>query len=286
MDWLQVDVFAEGPYRGNPLAVLPDAGSLTGRQMQAIASEMNLSESTFVTKVGRDAYEVRIFTPITELGFAGHPTLGTFWALNHLGLVDEEAVQRSRAGETRVWLDADVTWFERTGASGEDLERTDASSTQRIADALGLPVGDLGLEARELGRSGFLRPAFSNAGLEDQLMIPLKNLDALTACRPVPHLLAQLAPVGMYCFTGYKAGVIRARGLFPGAGVAEDPATGSAAGALGLYLASRVGAIDLTIEQGIEIARPSRLEIKASGERVRVGGKCHLVLRGRIEALP
>ncbi|HEX2240408.1 MAG TPA: PhzF family phenazine biosynthesis protein [Actinomycetota bacterium] len=285
--WLQVDVFAEGPYRGNPLAVIQDAASLTGRQMQAIASEMNLSETTFVMDVGRDAYEVRIFTPNSEIGFAGHPTLGTFWALNHLGLLDDDAVQRSRVGETRVWLDGEVAWFERTGTSGEDLERTEAKSSANIAEALGLPLADIGLEARELGRNGLLRPAFSNAGLEDQLMVPLKNLDSLRACRPVPDLLGQLAPVGLYCFTGHRAGVLRARGFFPGVGVAEDPATGSAAGALGLYLASRVGAIDFTIEQGVEMGRPSRLDVSAaSPDRVKVGGKCHLVLSGRIDVLP
>src|SRR4051812_18437050 len=103
MDFVQVDVFAEGPFKGNPLAVFPDAGELSVEQMQAIAREMNLSETTFVTAIARESYDVRIFTPQEELPFAGHPTIGTTWVLKDLGFVGGENVrQRSPVGETVV----------------------------------------------------------------------------------------------------------------------------------------------------------------------------------------
>jgi trans-2,3-dihydro-3-hydroxyanthranilate isomerase len=286
MDFVQVDVFAEGPYAGNPLAVFADAGSLHTHQMQAIASEMNLSETSFVTAVSADAYDVRIFTAQDEVPFAGHPTVGTAWTLRHLGLVTgDELVQRSGAGETEVFVQGDSASFLRSGRSEPDLEDTDPGALRTVAEALGLSPEDVGLEARELGRSGRLRPAFSDAGLR-QLMVPVRSIEALEACRPRPDVLARVAGIGVYCFTAAGAGRVRARGLFPGAGVQEDPATGSAAGALGLYLADRIGDIDLQILQGREIGRPSKIEVEAERGSVRVGGACALVLKGTLEQLP
>ncbi|MBA2427949.1 MAG: PhzF family phenazine biosynthesis protein, partial [Actinobacteria bacterium] len=164
MDFLQVDVFTDEPYGGNPLAVFPEAAGLSRAQMQAIASEMNLSETTFVTGTERDAYSVRIFTPAEELPFAGHPTIGTAWVLKHLVRVSgQEFLQRSSGGVTSVYEEAGRLWFSRSGEAAGDLESTDPTATAAIAKALGVAPPALELEARELGRSGMLRPAFSNA---------------------------------------------------------------------------------------------------------------------------
>jgi trans-2,3-dihydro-3-hydroxyanthranilate isomerase len=287
VEFVQVDVFAESPFEGNPLAVFPEAGELSGAQMQAIAREMNLSETTFVTSTTQqESYDVRIFTPEDELGFAGHPTIGTAWVLDDLGVLKgERFVQRSPAGPTRVTARGDRLWFEREGSSEPDLERRDPDSTARIARALGLAAGDVGLEARELGRPGRLTPAFADAGLR-QLMVPVKDLRALGEARPRPDLLAELTTLGVYCFTAVQAGRLRSRGFFPAVGITEDPATGSAAAALGLYLASRLGSIAVEVRQGVEMGRPSRILLEAETGGVMVGGSCHRVLSGRTERLP
>ena len=286
VDFVQVDVFAEAPYRGNPVAVFPEAGNLTGGQMQAIASEMSLSETAFVTSASPERYEVRIFTPTQELGFAGHPTLGTAWTLRRAGVLTAERVeQRSAAGSTPVGFSGDVVWLERSGVVGPDLGATNPSVYARLAKALGLDESDIGLEARELGRPGRLLPAFADAGLR-HLIVPLRDLGALARVALSPAAIAELGAVGAYCFAPVGAGRVRARAQLPGIGVAEDPATGSAAAALGLYLADRTGPIDLTVEQGAELGRPGRLEVSASGPSVRVGGRCALVLTGTLEALP
>lgn len=286
MDFLQVDVFAEAPYEGNPLAVFPDAGGVTAGQMQRIAREMNLSETTFVTGTSHRGYDVRIFTPHSELPFAGHPTIGTAWTLRHLGKwTGGEVVQRSDAGDTPVRADGEELWFERRGSSELDLGVEDPGIARRIASGLGLEMRDIGLEARELGRSGELTPAFADAGLRS-LLVPLRDLGALERVRIDERALGDLTESGAYCFTAVQAGRVRARGFFPEEGIPEDPATGSAAAALGAYIVDRIGPITLEVFQGVEMGRPSRILVRADQEHIRVGGACRLVLTGRLEELP
>ncbi|MFN2389455.1 MAG: PhzF family phenazine biosynthesis protein [Actinomycetota bacterium] len=285
MRFLQVDVFCRGPYTGNPLAVFPEAADLDRSQMQKIASEMNLSESTFVTHADSDSYRVRIFTPRQELPFAGHPTLGTTWVLRHLGLVTaEEVIQESQAGQTVVRVEGERLWFARTGRSGADIEEA-APSFRRLAHGLALEPRDLGLEARELGRNGMLLPAVSGAGI-DQLIVPVRDADTLLRCAPAADLAWDEGVVGFYCFTATQAGRLQARGFFPSLGIAEDPATGSAAASLGVYLAHRLGDIDVEIAQGEQVGRPSTIYLDAEEQSVRVGGRCAHVLTGALEQLP
>jgi trans-2,3-dihydro-3-hydroxyanthranilate isomerase len=286
MRFVQVDVFADSAFRGNPLAVFPDPGELTTGQMQAIASEMNLSETTFVTSHTRDFYEMRIFTPTEELDFAGHPTLGTAWTLRRLDLLEaDEVTQRTRAGDTRVRLGGERSWFVRAGAAETDEDESNPDYSVRLARGLGLGDREVGLEARELGRSGHLRPAFASAGLR-HLVVPLRDLDSLSRARPQPQALPDVNPGGFYCFTAVQAGRIRARAFFTGIGVEEDPATGSGAADLGLYLADRIGPIDVEIVQGVEIGRLSRIHVRARPGAVEVGGACHHVFDGTLAALP
>ena len=287
MDFYQLDVFADAPYRGNPLAVFPDAEGLTREQMQSIAREMNLSETAFVGSSTSDSYDVRIFTPNEELPFAGHPTIGTAWLLRHLGRVTaDRVVQNSAAGTTAVEVTGDMLWFTRAGTVEPDLAENDPSSTARIAATLGLEPIDVGLEARELGRPGRLEPAYTDIGVR-QLMIPVTDVDTLARVQPrADGLRALVGTIGAYCFTAYKAGVVRARGFFPAVGIDEDPATGSAAAGLGIYLADRVGAIELEIHQGVEMGRPSRIGVRAAPGEVSIGGRCELIFTGHLETLP
>jgi trans-2,3-dihydro-3-hydroxyanthranilate isomerase len=288
MRFVIVSVFHTGdPYRGgNPLAVFPDPGDLGPDEMQAIAQTLNLSETTFVTGGDDRSYDVRIFTPGEELPFAGHPTIGTAWTLRHLGrLTGDEIVQRSAAGETRLTDDGEALFFERTGKALPDRADTDERAHLKIARALRLEERDIGLEAYELGRHGLLRPALSEAGLE-HFVVPLRDLDALGRVQVDAGRLAEISSFGCYCFTAVAAGRVRARGFFPGVGIAEDPATGSAAACLGVYLADRVGDIDLYADQGIEMGRPCRMRVIATTDGVRVGGACDLLLSAELERLP
>lgn len=283
MRYLQIDVFSEQPGGGNPLAVFPDAAQLSASQMQAMAAHLGLSETAFVTSVEGEVYDVRIFTPSDELPFAGHPTLGTAWALKHLGLLGTgDVLQRSAAGPTVVAPAGNVLWFTREGSASPDLEATSTTITDEIASALGLAPDEVGLEARTIGRSGHLRPALASAGIE-QLMVPVRDLEILESISVNEERLAAVAQLGAYCFTGMGAGVLRARGLFGPVGVPEDPATGSAAAGLGLYLADRVGKIECRVDQGVQIGRPSVIQIDASAGRVRVGGRCRLDFEAELE---
>lgn len=283
-----VSVFHAGdPFRGgNPLAVFPDAPGLDPAQMQSIAQTLNLSETTFVTPGDESSYDVRIFTPREELPFAGHPTLGTAWVLRHLGRLSGEAfVQRSPAGETEVTVEGDALYFRRIGTAWPDMEATNERAHLRIARALHVEERDVSLEAYELGRAGVLRPALSDAGLQ-HFMVPLRDTQALEKARADASLLSEISPFGAYCFTAVAAGRVQARGFFPATGIDEDAATGSAAACLGVYLADRLGDIELNVDQGIEMGRPSRLSVSAQTTGVRVGGRCDLLLSGELERLP
>jgi trans-2,3-dihydro-3-hydroxyanthranilate isomerase len=268
--YLIVDVFAREPLAGNGLAVFPEPGSVEPGLMQKIAREMNLSETTFVTGTRADGYDVRIFTPSNELPFAGHPTLGTAWVLRHLGiLTGQGATQRSAAGETPVTFDGTHAWLERGGSPGTDLEDVDP-----VLAVLGLSTSDVGFDAAALGAaSSPLRPAITDVGVR-QLMLPLASPSIVQALR---------APAsnpgidGVYCFAPLGPRRVKARFFAPAIGVVEDPATGSAATGLGLYLGARVGEISLQIEQGAEIARPSFISVEAREGSARVGGEVRLV---------
>ncbi len=276
MEFFQLDVFAEEAYAGNPLAVCPDAADLSTEQMQSIAREMNLSETTFVTSYDSDSYSVRIFTPADELPFAGHPTLGTTWLLQHLDRVTGDVVtQRSAAGDTPVTRRGSELWFERGGSA-----QTDAADAAAIATGLGLLEDDIGCT----WEGADLAPAIADAGVE-QLMVPLRDVGVLGRVNVDAAALERAGHDGAYCFTPHEGG-IRARGFWPGFGVTEDPATGSAAAALGLYLADRAGATETAIWQGVEMRRPSRIGLRCEPGRVFIGGNCRLVAQGTLAALP
>jgi trans-2,3-dihydro-3-hydroxyanthranilate isomerase len=285
---VQVDVFTDRPLEGNPLAVFTDARGLSGAEMQALAREMNLSETTFV--LPRDAYterdhgvRVRIFTVEEELPFAGHPTLGT------------AAVLRGGNGPPEIVLDLDVG---RVPVRFEDRTAGPAFGEMRQVDPVFGRLHDRGAVLRATGlREEELDPALPIQTVSTGLpfvILPLRSLAALRALavdwRAANAYLAGTDARFFYAVcreTVDPAARLHARMIFYGG---EDPATGSAAGCAAAWMvANGVAASEerVLIEQGIEARRPSRIFVRAAraGERiadVRVGGQIVEVMRGEL----
>jgi trans-2,3-dihydro-3-hydroxyanthranilate isomerase len=266
--YLIADVFTDVPLQGNQLAVFTDGAGLDGELMQRTAREMNLSETVFVLPAddGADA-RIRIFTPAAELPFAGHPVLGTAFALGeHL---DSDVVRlRTGVGVIPIRLTRDQAQIvfgemDQQVPVPEPFDRTD-----ELLEALHVPASVLPVEAYTNG------PRFVYVALEDEA--------AVAALAPDLGALAALGQLGINCFASDGARA-KTRMFAPTLGVAEDPATGSAAGPLALHLV-RHGRLEvgqrLEIRQGAEIGRPSVLHARVETERVAVGGSAVIVARG------
>jgi len=271
-----VDVFTDRAFAGNPLAVVHGADALEDAQLLAIAREFNLSETTFPSAVAEDAttYGVRIFTPGGEIPFAGHPTLGTAWVLRQHGrLPAGTVVQRCGAGDIEVQVPDDPDGEVRLRATPRDL--SDPLDAEAVAAAVGLSADDVAGEARIAG-----------CGLS-WVHLPVR-VEALARCRPgtgIESLLERsegdpVAGVNVYAVdaqSGPKAAgpAVRSRVFCPDVGVAEDPATGSAAVGLGIVLAVSgllADGGDYTIRQGVEMGRPSTLFGHVDAEQGRATG--------------
>lgn len=270
--YVVVDVFTEQPLAGNALAVFPEPGTVPPDRMQAIAREMNLSETTFVTGIDGDSYDVRIFTPYAEMPFAGHPTLGTAWSLWRGGaLSGTDATQHSAGGATPVRVEGDRVWLRRSGRLGPAIDPGD------IAARIGVEPGAIGMEASIFGARATLEPAVADAGVP-VVIVPFADAAALAAL--VPRADLHVDADGVYCIAPLANGRVKARFFAPELGVFEDPATGAAAAALGVYVGANAGPASFVIEQGAEIRRPSRLHVEAAADHVRVGGNVVAVAEG------
>lgn len=258
---LRYDVFTDRPYAGNPLAVVLDPPALDDAAMQTVAAEMNLSETVFLRRA-RDGWDTRIFTPAVEMPFAGHPTIGAALALADEGLVDDVVVLHEPVGPVPVEL-RDGTATLTTPRAPAPVESADPAD---VVACLGLGLPDL---HPELGPRGW------SAGVPFT-MVTLRDLDALgratldltrwhesVALSDAPDLYL-LVPLD-----GVRGERWRARMFGPGMGIPEDPATGAAAAAACAYLAAVGGDGRIeegwSIEQGVEMGRPSRIRI--AGER-------------------
>ena len=288
------DVFTDTRFGGNPLAVLPNAAGLSDRQMQQIAREFNLSETSFVLppEAGHTR-KVRIFTPGSELPFAGHPNVGTAFILASTG----------ELGELRGPLT--VTFEEKAGlvAIGIEVVAGKVTSCELAApEALSLgktlPVS-LAASALCLAEPDVLAtshpPQVASCGM-DWFFVELVNRAALERCRINPTGFDAVEKEGVrpfiYAYTRSADGFdLRARSFAPSSGVPEDPATGSAGCALA-GLRARVdakpsGSFSFQIAQGVEMGRPSLLVARAektAGEvRTWIGGACVAVSEGQIE---
>jgi trans-2,3-dihydro-3-hydroxyanthranilate isomerase len=287
--FMTVDVFSDRRFCGNPLAVFPDAGDLTDAEMQALAREFNLSETTFVLPPENPAHtaRVRIFTPATELPFAGHPNVGTGFVLAGQGrdrggvMLFEEA-----AGlvEIRVSRDATGAVADTVIAAPQPLSLAEAPSASMLAACVGLAESDIVLAAHA--------PVLASMG--NPFVIAETTDAALGRARPDGSAFASTQDghpqlggrLGLYCYARLGDGGVRARLFAPSLGVGEDPATGSAAAPLaGLLLSlSAEQELRLDIAQGVEMGRPSLLRTHArrdtDGIRATVGGACVAVLEG------
>lgn len=279
-----VDVFADYPLSGNQLCVVPEPIDADADMMKAIAKEIGFSETTFVTRIDDDRYSMRIFTPGGELPFAGHPTLGTAFVLVDEGRITTPAVQEVAAGEFQVAVDlwGSFVWMRQHGpVFGEPLP---SSAHPKVAKAMGLKPRDLHPD---------LPPQPVSTGL-NHLIVPATTVEAVRRASPNPALIGEVTEDAgtdaVYLFALSGEGRVKARLFAPGVGVPEDPATGSAAGSLGAYLASRrarATAGRITISQGEEIGRPSTLhvEVRPDGDswNVLVGGGVWVVGSGAFE---
>ncbi len=306
VSFVTCDVFTDRPFTGNPLLVVPDARGMSTAQMQAVAREINYSESTFVLppKDASHAYLQRTFVPVKEIPYAGHPTVGTAVVMASLGKVASDApdgdvpvtieVGFGPLGLELLKKDGRVArvrmqqgrpeW--KTPVTGDDVKG-------QIAAALGVPFDAL---------HPTLPPQAVGTG-NTFLMVPLASASAVSSAladtRMLNHVERELSVLGLFFFAFDESPGrprIRARMFAPGAGVPEDPATGSAAGPVGVYLALHgampggvvAGRGRFTIDQGVEMGRPSELDVTVLLEAgrpagVRVEGGAVLMMRGEIE---
>jgi trans-2,3-dihydro-3-hydroxyanthranilate isomerase len=293
------DVFTDRQFGGNPLAVLTDARGLSSEMMQQIAREFNLSETVFVLPPDNPAHtrRLRIFTPGAELAFAGHPTVGTAIVLAQIDALD------LRVNPTRIVFEEGVGPVPVT-IQLEAGRPTAAQLTAARLPSAGAPppsaadlAAMLGLEVSDIRQDAYAPEAVSSGGTPFTI-IPLTSRNALARAKLRldywERLLANSWAPTVYpiCFDPELPGSdLRVRMFGPAIGIAEDPATGAAATALGGYLAARAaqrdGTLAWVVEQGFEMGRPSILNVeadKANGEltAVRVGGQAVLVSEGWI----
>jgi trans-2,3-dihydro-3-hydroxyanthranilate isomerase len=301
------DVFTDTPFGGNQLAVIPDARGLTTGQMAAIAREFNFSETVFVLPATdpKHTRRLRIFTPGSELPFAGHPTVGAAFVLAATGEIP------MTGDETRIVLEEGVgpvpvlirakdgkPVFSQLTAAMVPVKGGEGYDPELVASAVSLDAGDLDVHGRYAIESW-------SAGIPF-LFVPLRTLDALARSRirldtweqslrdsPAPEVFLFVEDEASASRAGVRQGdgVVRARMFAPALAVAEDPATGSACAALGGYLAARSdpgeGMLRYTVHQGVEMGRPSRLGVEVdlrsgSIQAVRVGGASVLIASGEL----
>lgn len=307
-----LDVFTDTPFTGNPLAVFPDAQGLSSEQMQKIARELNLSETVFVlppTTV-EGTRRVRIFTPGKEVPFAGHPTVGTAFFLAADGQVElpregGTLVLEEQVGPVPVRVDCRdgrPVSAELTAASPPRETRviwdreTSGALVGLPGEAVGCPGVALGADPGRLGDDDLLLPAFASAGLAF-LIVPVRDVMAAETASLNSQVWKRLLTrdsdsrmVYVVAPGGRGAGVdLHVRMFAPHIGVPEDPATGSAAAALGAYLGNRLpdGDHGWLLEQGLEMGRPSRIRLsvevtEGTAARIRVAGPSVLMSRGSL----
>jgi trans-2,3-dihydro-3-hydroxyanthranilate isomerase len=291
-----LDVFTDAPLAGNPLAVVLDSEGLDEARMQKIAREFNLAETVFVSdpKNPVNTAALRIFTPTRELPFAGHPTVGTAVLIAHLRarellkvedirVVLEEKVgevlciARHRQGQAMAAYFNPPRLPERLG---------EAPSKASLASDLALDIDDIGFDAHE--------PSLIGAGTAN-LFVPVKNLAAMAKAKPERKAWGENGGPCLYLYTRevvHAGSAYHARMFASGWGIHEDPATGSAAaafaGVLMAYEKPADGEHVVTIEQGVEMGRPSfiALGLSIEGGALRgatIGGSAVIVSEGTID---
>ena len=293
------DVFTNQAFGGNPLAVFPDAEDLTEAEMQRIANEFNLSETVFVSPPQQAGHtkRLRIFTPSRELAFAGHPTVGAAVVLASIGAIACDAPETSIIFEEGI---GPIPVTIRTAAGEAAYAQFSAAQLpafgppappEAVAAALSLSMADLDLDATPVQTASCGTPF---------TFVPVRHLAGVERARLNQTALDQLPQngwTGQFCMytreTAAPDADVHARVFAPAMGIAEDPATGSAAAALAGVLALTEtlsdGVLRWRIEQGFEMQRPSLIEVEADLQNdvitaVRVGGQAVLISQGEMFA--
>jgi trans-2,3-dihydro-3-hydroxyanthranilate isomerase len=273
--YVVADVFTDTPLTGNQLAVFTDARAIPEELLQRLAKEMNFSETVFVYTPEADGHaRIRIFTPTSELPFAGHPVLGTAFVLAGPLQLPEIRLETGQ-GVVPIALERDESGRIVFGRMLQPIPRWEPFEREaELLAALGVERSELPVELYDLG----IRHVY----------VALPSEEAVAALEPDYGALVRLTGiVGVNCFAG-SGTRWKTRMFAPGDGVPEDPATGSAAGPLGVHLA-RHGRIpfgeQIEISQGAEIGRPSTLYVTVDGsaeqiDRVECGGSAVVVARG------
>ena len=292
------DVFSQTIFGGNPLAIFPQASGLKTQQMQKIAAEFNLSETVFVLppETSSGTRHLRIFTPAQELPFAGHPTIGAAYVLAAIGEIAFDIPRQTIIFEEEVGDIPVVIYSEAGKPVKTELSITQAPEWKADCPEI-LQIADiLSLNPEDIRQDDFMPEALS-CGIP-YLFVPLKDWQSLSRIHFNQELwqkmLADTWASSLYVFSFVNSGKshFRARMFAPGLGITEDPATGSAAAAFVGYLARRLSAKSgqwhWRIEQGIEMGRPSLLEIRLEKQAdnittIGVGGASVLVSEGVME---
>ncbi len=280
IDYLVYDVFTKERFAGNPLAVIPDATGLAPEMLPIIAREFNFSETTFVYPPTDPAHtaKVRIFTPASELQFAGHPTVGTAIALNALGRGGADMVLELGVGPIPVTVSGSHARF----TTRVPLEARETLTPSQVAACGGL-LADAIVTASHRPVEAGLGTSFILAEVGDTATLSTAqgSADAFRAAGP------EAAHVGLFLYVR-DGQTLHARMFEPLAGIDEDPATGSASAALAAFLGKLDGrSQSFDINQGVDMGRPSRIEAEVTVEggapvAVAIGGHAVKVMEGTL----
>ncbi|PZP58891.1 MAG: phenazine biosynthesis protein [Pseudoxanthomonas spadix] len=289
--YLQLDVFADRPGAGNPLGVVVDAHALDTAAMQALAAWLNLSETVFFQPLGGYGadYHVRIFSPRSELPFAGHPSVGAAWAALSLGLVRSEHLHAQAAGEVDLIQQCAAGLLPVRVRQADGVRRI-AVRTPRAVHRFDVPPPAWLLAPQVFGATrGTLPPALYNNG-PDWWLLELADEGALRAWRPDLAQIALLPGKGkLAAFARSHGGRhdLAVRAFAPASGVPEDPVTGSANGLIAAWLHARQALPGrhgrYTASQGRELGRDGLVEVEVDAEgEVWIGGQVQGVLEGTL----
>jgi trans-2,3-dihydro-3-hydroxyanthranilate isomerase len=286
-----LDVFAEDKYTGNQLAVVRDAAALSDGTMQKITKEMNYSETTFILSDDQrnGGYDVRIFTPEEEVPFAGHPTLGTAFVIQHKIIKEpaEMVILNLKVGQIPVTFsesgkDKGILWMKQIEPTFSRIIEPES-----VSEVLGIDKNDIDerFPVQEVSTGIFF------------MIVPLKTLDAVKRAKVAKEKYFKLIKdrqakaILVFCpETYFQENDLNVRVFVDYFGVPEDPATGSGNGCLAGYLVKNryfgKDQVDIRVEQGYEIGRPSQLYLKAEQNQgqidVSVGGKVIMVAKGEL----
>ena len=281
---LLVDAFTSEPLAGNAAGVVPDAGDLTEGQMQAVARELHAADTAFLADSDDADRRIRYFTPVQEVDLCGHATVASHAWLAEAGEIDDGThTLETNVGVIEVTVEDGMVWMTQDVATVEPVE----ADAERVADALGADAATL----RDVGADLPMATASTGLGF---LVVPVNFLEAVSGLSPdmaaVEALTEEFDVTGVYAFSFDAVdaqSTLHGRMFAPGAGVDEDPVTGTASGAVGAYLRD-VEAFDgdlpeeMTFEQGHFLDRPGHVRVRARADPVEVGGRAVTALEGSI----